>query len=70
MGGTTAGGVKARETNIRKYGEDFYRNIGSSGGKAKVPKGFALMSKEAVSQAGKKGGELSRRGKANKNENS
>ena len=34
VGGTVTGGAKARETNIRKYGEDYYRNIGSMGGKA------------------------------------
>ncbi len=34
MAGTKAGGMKARETIINKYGSDYYRNIGSEGGKA------------------------------------
>lgn len=33
MGGTIEGGRKARETNLRIYGPDFYRKIGSKGGR-------------------------------------
>ena len=61
MAGTLLGGKRASETNKRKYGEDFYRNIGRMGGVAKVPKGFALMPKEKVIQAGVIGGTKSRR---------
>ena len=38
--------------------------LSAIGGKAKVPKGFALMPKAAVSAAGRKGGATSRRGLA------
>lgn len=62
MPGTPAGGRKASETNKRKFGEDFYANIGAYGGKAKVPKGFAL-DRNLASRAGKIGGTMSRRGK-------
>lgn len=37
--------------------------LGKLGGKAKVPKGFA-MNKELARKAGKKGGKISKRGKA------
>lgn len=60
MAGTKAGGKIARETNIRKYGEDYYRNIGSMGGKAKVPKGFAV-NRELAKKAGALGGKVSSR---------
>ena len=33
MAGTRTGGLQAKQTNIQKYGEDFYANIGSIGGK-------------------------------------
>lgn len=61
MAGTKAGGAKAAQTNKAKYGDDFYINIGSTGGKAKVPKGFAKMSPEKLREAGIKGGKKSRR---------
>ena len=62
MSGTIEGGRAAAETNVKKYGEDFYRNIGAKGGKAKVPKGFAL-NKELAASAGRLGGQISRRTK-------
>lgn len=61
MAGTREGGARAAATNIGKYGEDFYKRIGSLGGQRKVPKGFALMDKEKVSLAGQKGGSISRK---------
>ncbi len=61
MAGTKAGGAKAAETNKAKYGDGFYEKIGAIGGKAKVPKGFAMMSPEKLRQAGIKGGKKSRR---------
>lgn len=61
MGGTIDGGKLAAKTNKEKHGEDFYANIGSKGGKAKVPKGFALMPKWKVRAAGVLGGVRSRR---------
>lgn len=63
MAGTKAGGAKAAETNKIKYGADFYQKVGAIGGKAKVPKGFAMMSPEKLRQAGIKGGKKSRRTK-------
>lgn len=66
MSGTLAGGRKASKTNKKRYGKDFYVNIGAKGGKALVPKGFARMDKEKVIEAGKKGGSISKRGKKGK----
>ena len=63
MAGTIAGGKKAAKTNKDRYGDDWYIQIGSQGGKAKVPKGFALNLERARS-AGRKGGKISKRGKA------
>lgn len=62
MAGSREGGLKAAITNKTKFGEDFYVRAGSLGGVAKVPKGFALMSREKVRAAGAKGGTNSRRG--------
>lgn len=65
MSGTKAGGLKARETNRLLHGEDFYKRIGKIGGsKLGVKKGFAIMPREKVVMAGRKGGSISRRGKA------
>ena len=66
MSGSRLGGLKAAETNKQKYGREFYQNIGRKGGKACVPKGFALMDIEKIKNAGRKGGKLSKRGKAKK----
>lgn len=43
MAGTRTGGLKASSTNRAKYGENFYKNIGSKGGSVITdkPKGFA-----------------------------
>lgn len=58
MSGTKEGGLKARDTNRAKYGEDFYRRIAIEGGSKRVLKGFALMSPEKRSAAGRKGGSV------------
>lgn len=63
MSGTIEGGIKARETNKMKHGDDFYKRIGAKGGKACVTKGFGT-NRELARQAGAKGGKNSRRGKA------
>lgn len=60
MAGTKVGGRMATKTMKDKYGEDYFKNIGSKGGKAKVPKGFAL-NRELASKAGAIGGRISRR---------
>lgn len=65
MSGTRYGGLKAAETNKQKYGREFYQNIGRKGGKACVPKGFAV-NPELAKRAGSTGGKLSKRGKAKK----
>ncbi len=66
MSGTKNGGVKAAETNKKRYGKDFYKKIGAKGGvKTGVKKGFAANPTLAA-MAGKKGGTKSKRGKAKK----
>jgi general stress protein YciG len=49
-------GQMASITNRQRYGEDFYKKIGAIGGKAKVPKGFAIMDKKKHIEASVKGG--------------
>lgn len=61
MSGTKAGGLKARETNLRKQGKDFYRRIGRIGGKNGHTGGFA-SNPDLARRAGAKGGRISRRG--------
>ena len=65
MAGNKIGGVKAAATNRKKYGDNFYANIGAKGGRACVPKGFAA-DPERARRAGAKGGKISKRGKAKK----
>lgn len=77
MSGTKAGGIKARETNLKRHGKNFYRNIGSIGGKNGTTGGFAssvvgkdgLTGIERASIAGSKGGRISKRGKSKKVKN-
>lgn len=72
MAGTKAGGKKAAKTNRKKYGAEFYRNIGRMGGKNGHTGGFAsekvgkdgLTGWQRASVAGIKGGKKSKRGKA------
>ena len=62
MAGTKRGGRKAANTNRQRHGDDFYARIGSMGGrKTDVAKGFAAMSPEKRSAAGRKGGRRSSR---------
>ena len=63
MAGTKAGGLKATATNIERYGKDFYKEMGRKGGKAGNTGGFAT-NPELAKIAGRKGGLISRRGKA------
>lgn len=65
MSGTKAGGLKAAETNKKKYGDNFYAEIGRKGGKACTTKGFGA-NRELARLAGAKGGTISRRGPATK----
>lgn len=67
MSGTIEGGIKARDTNIRKYGADFYVRIGQKGGKLGRTGGFHHSKINGLNihiEAGRKGGKISRRGKA------
>lgn len=66
MAGTKEGGQKARDTNIAKYGKNFYVRVGAIGGKACTPsKGFGSNPERAV-LAGRIGGQISRRGPSKK----
>ena len=67
MAGTKEGCIKAMNTNYEKHGKDFYRNIGRKGGKKTGLKGFAL-NPELAKIAGRRGGLISKRGKAKKHE--
>ena len=62
MAGTKAGGKRAAATNIRKYGEDFYRKIGAKGGRLGRTGGF-YADRGLARRAGAMGGRISRRGK-------
>ena len=66
MAGTKAGAMKAKETNLKRYGKDFYKTIGKRGGEnGHGMKGFAL-DKERASRAGRIGGKKSKRTPAKK----
>lgn len=60
MPGNKIGGLKAAATNRRKYGDDFYKNIGKKGGANGHTGGFAANI-EIARLAGMKGGKISRR---------
>lgn len=63
MSGTKIGGIKASKT-IKERDPDFYKKIGKIGGMNGHTGGFASMDREKVREAGRKGGTISRRGKA------
>lgn len=60
MPGTKAGGMKAAKMNKQLYGDDFYRRIGSKGGRNGHTGGFAA-NPALARVAGAKGGRISRR---------
>jgi general stress protein YciG len=66
MPGTYNGGLNAAETNKARYGDDFYRIIGAKGGKAGTNRDWTLTpeGRAHLSEAGRRGGAASRRGKA------
>lgn len=76
MAGTLEGGRKAAATNKERYGKGFYAEIGRKGGKNGHDGGFGssavgkdgLTGPERAKLAGAKGGKISRRGKAKKDE--
>lgn len=62
MSGSKLGGLRAAETNKKKYGKDFYAKLGSKGGKAKNPnKGFGSMTPERRREVSRKGGRNGRK---------
>jgi general stress protein YciG len=63
MAGTVKGGRKAAQTNKQRYGANFYEQIGRAGGTKSRGGGFAKNRDLAVI-AGRKGGQASRRKKA------
>ncbi|GAA1053945.1 hypothetical protein GCM10009570_25340 [Dietzia natronolimnaea] len=62
MPGTKSGGKKAALTIKEIYGRNFYREIGTAGGRVRGVKGFAV-NPELARIAGAKGGRISRRSK-------
>lgn len=62
MAGTKAGGLKAAKKNLAND-PDFYKKIGSIGGKKSTTGGFAA-NRELARIAGRKGGLISRKGKS------
>ena len=63
MSGTLEGGRKARDTNYKLHGKDFYKRIGAIGGRNGHSGGFTA-NPELARMAGRKGGRISRRGPA------
>lgn len=74
MSGTREGAAKAALTNKKKHGEDFYKRIGSKGGRNGTTGGFAsdkvgedgLTGRQRAKLAGAIGGHISRRRPATK----
>ena len=60
MVGNRLRGQRAAATNRKRYGDDFYRKIGSLGGQKNNTGGFAA-NRELAKAAGAKGGRISRR---------
>lgn len=60
MAGTPKGGMKAAATNKKKYGSDFYAEIGRKGGRNGHTGGFAA-NPELAKIAGAIGGRKSKR---------
>ena len=61
MAGTREGGLKAAAKNLAKD-PNFYKRIGSEGGKKGTTGGF-YANRELAREAGRKGGQISRRRK-------
>lgn len=62
MAGTREGGAKAAKTNKKRYGKEFYAQIGAMGGKKGKTGGF-YANRDLAREAGRKGGKISRRRK-------
>lgn len=63
MVGTKAGGLKASKTNKERHGDDFYKRIGTIGGRSGNTGGF-YNNPELARKAGAKGGAKSVRGES------
>lgn len=61
MAGTKEGGIKTYNTNITKYGSDWYSRIGAIGGSRSTTGGFYAR-RDIARAAGRIGGTISRRG--------
>lgn len=64
MPGTKAGGIKARDKNLKLHGKDFYKRIGTMGGRSGHTGGFAA-NPELARIVGAKGGSKSKRSSEN-----
>lgn len=66
MAGTKEGGKAAAITNKKRYGDDFYKKLGTVGGKNGRTGGFAAgeEGRARARKYGAIGGRLSRRGKS------
>ena len=62
MSGNAEDGKKAAETNRKRYGENWYKEIGAKGGRNGHTGGF-YANRELARVAGAKGGRISKRGK-------
>ena len=62
MSGTIKGGKAAAKTNKQLYGDDFYAVIGKKGGEKGRTGGF-FANRELAREAGRKGGQISKRTK-------
>lgn len=63
MPGTIIGGKRAAAKNKQRHGADFYARIGAMGGRKGHTGGFAA-NRDLAREAGRKGGLISRRRKA------
>lgn len=61
MSGTREGGLKARATNYKLHGDDFYKKIGATGGRNGHYGGFNIG--DSAKKNGSIGGKLGRRGR-------
>jgi len=71
MAGTKSGGKKVAKIVKDKYGKDYYKRIGSTGGKKSGTGGFWYkkhieLDDDFIKEQGKKGGRISRPNKKNR----
>ena len=67
MAGTLEGGLKAKKTIKKKYGNKWYGKIGKKGGEKSHPETrYFTLHPEIAKAAGRKGGLISKHGPAKK----